>query len=75
MIINSFRIVEDSDKALERAEKVLKPWQRGEGSAAAHGCPDDGGLPASNDYILPLYKRQIDAFVAAGGHAGVPEIV
>jgi len=32
MIINSYRITDDSDKALERSEEFLKPWQQGEGS-------------------------------------------
>lgn len=29
----------------------------------------------SNDYILPFYKKTIDAFVAAGGERAIPEAV
>ena len=32
MNIKSYRITEDSDKALERVEQFLEPWQQGEGS-------------------------------------------
>ena len=29
----------------------------------------------SNDYILPLYKKEIDAFVAGGGNRSIPEAI
>ena len=29
----------------------------------------------SNDYLLPMYKKQIDDFVAAGGQRGIPEAI
>ena len=29
----------------------------------------------SNDYILPLYKKEIDAFVAGGGEPSIPQAV
>ena len=29
----------------------------------------------SNDYILPLYKKVIDAFVAGGGEQSIPEAI
>ena len=29
----------------------------------------------SNDYILPLYKKEIDAFVAGGGEASIPQAI
>ena len=29
----------------------------------------------SNDYILPLYKKQIDAFVAGGGEPSIPQAI
>jgi protein-tyrosine phosphatase len=29
----------------------------------------------SNDYILPLYKKQIEAFVAGGGERSIPEAI
>ncbi|MBW1836592.1 MAG: hypothetical protein JRI99_06475 [Deltaproteobacteria bacterium] len=32
MIINYFRLIGDSEKALERTEEFLKPWQQGEES-------------------------------------------
>lgn len=32
MIIDTYSIIDDSDKALERADEFLKPWQQGKGS-------------------------------------------
>ena len=29
----------------------------------------------SNDYILPLYKKEIDAFVASGGEPSIPQAI
>jgi protein-tyrosine phosphatase len=29
----------------------------------------------SNDYILPFYKKEIDAFVAAGGEKAIPPVI
>ena len=29
----------------------------------------------SNDYILPLYKKGIDAFVAGGGEQSIPQAI
>jgi len=29
----------------------------------------------SNEYIIPLFKKQIDAFVAAGGDPAIPNAI